>query len=113
NDTFGHPAGDALLARVGDRLRQTLGESATGYRMGGDEFCVLGPADGPGGGAAFAARAASALSERGEAFTIGCSHGIANVPADAATPSDALRVADDRMYEHKTSRVSASRQSTD
>jgi diguanylate cyclase (GGDEF)-like protein len=112
NDTFGHPAGDALLARVGDRLRQTLGNSATAYRMGGDEFCVLAPADGH-GGAAFAARAASALSEKGEAFNIGCSYGVAHIRADAATPSDALRVADDRMYEHKTSRVSASRQSTD
>ena len=35
NDTFGHPAGDALL----QRLAAALG----GYRLGGDEFCLLLP----------------------------------------------------------------------
>ncbi|MGI8863393.1 MAG: HD domain-containing phosphohydrolase [Solirubrobacteraceae bacterium] len=112
NDTFGHLAGDALLARMGDRLQQTIAGCATAYRMGGDEFCVLAPAD-EHAGAAIAARAASALREKGEAFAIGCSYGIACLPKDASRTTDALSVADDRMYEHKTSRVSASRQSTD
>ena len=35
NDTFGHAAGDALL----QRLAAALG----GYRLGGDEFCLLVP----------------------------------------------------------------------
>ena len=112
NDTFGHPAGDALLVRLGDQLRRTLEETATAYRMGGDEFCVLAASDGK-GGQATAGRAASAMSEQGEAFTIGCSYGVANLPADAASPAEALRVADQRMYEYKQARSSASRQSTD
>lgn len=112
NDMFGHPAGDALLARLGDRLSQALEGIGTAYRMGGDEFCVLA-ATGEHEGAVIAARAASALSEPGEAFAIGCSYGIAQIPRDATSPADALRVADDRMYEHKTSRVSAGRQSAD
>ena len=42
NDTFGHPAGDALLARLGANLaRARRGRAARAYRMGGDEFCVL------------------------------------------------------------------------
>src|SRR5262249_29256890 len=41
NDTFGHPAGDALLRRVGRRLAKAVKSSGTAYRMGGDEFCVL------------------------------------------------------------------------
>jgi diguanylate cyclase (GGDEF)-like protein len=112
NDTFGHPAGDALLARLGDRLTRTLDGIGTAYRMGGDEFCVLAACDAQ-QGVTIAARAASALSETGEAFRIGCSYGIARLPHDASSPADALRIADDRMYEHKTSRVSAGRQSTD
>jgi len=112
NDTFGHPAGDALLSRVGDRLKRSLEGSATAYRMGGDEFCVLAEADAS-GGAAIARRAASALSEKGEAFTIDCCYGVANLPKDAASPSEALRLADQRMYERKAGRVSASRQTTD
>ena len=41
NDTYGHPAGDALLARLGHRLAATAGEGVAAYRLGGDEFCVL------------------------------------------------------------------------
>jgi len=41
NDTFGHPAGDALLVRLGERLRLEFDGTATAYRMGGDEFCLL------------------------------------------------------------------------
>ena len=112
NDTFGHLAGDALLTRLGDHLAQALEGIGTAYRMGGDEFCVLAES-GEHEGVVIAARAASALSEPGEAFTIGCSYGIARIPRDGSSPADALRVADDRMYEHKTSRVSAGRQSAD
>ncbi len=112
NDTFGHPAGDALLIRVGDRLRRALEGSATPYRMGGDEFCVLSSAD-PTRGAAIARRAASALSEKGEAFTIDSSYGVAHLPGEASSGSQALRLADRRMYELKAGRVSAGRQSTD
>jgi diguanylate cyclase (GGDEF)-like protein len=112
NDTFGHPAGDALLARLGDRLQRALDGSATAYRMGGDEFCVLASAD-VSAGAAIARRGAIALSEKGRAFTIDCSYGVANLPKDASSPSDALGVADQRMYERKAERVSASRQTTD
>jgi diguanylate cyclase (GGDEF)-like protein len=112
NDTFGHPAGDALLARLGDRLQRAIEGSGVAYRMGGDEFCVLATADAS-DSAAIARRAASALSERGKAFAIDCSYGVASLPREASSASDALGVADQRMYERKAERVSASRQSTD
>jgi len=112
NDTFGHPAGDALLTRLGSRLAQTVAEYGTAYRMGGDEFCVLGSV-GADGGPALAAEAAAALEETGEAFTINCCYGVVSLPGEADTPEDALRIADDRMYELKVDRASASRQSTD
>ena len=41
NDTFGHLAGDQLLARLGARLSQLMAGRGTAYRMGGDEFCAL------------------------------------------------------------------------
>ena len=41
NDTFGHPAGDELLVRLGRQLREAVGEDGTAYRIGGDEFCLL------------------------------------------------------------------------
>jgi two-component system cell cycle response regulator len=98
NDRFGHHAGDALLTRLGRRL---AGVGAA-YRMGGDEFCVLvaepgEPLD------ALAARAAAALSESGEQFTIGCSFGSVRLGVEAQEGSEALRIADQRMYAHKRS----------
>jgi diguanylate cyclase (GGDEF)-like protein len=111
NDTFGHPAGDALLARLADRLKAAVGEAGCAYRMGGDEFCVIVPADGHEG---TVARASAALSEGGDTFQIGCSLGTAVLPEEAQTVAAALHLADVRMYERKTSgRPSASRQSTD
>ncbi len=41
NDTLGHAAGDALIARVGGLLRRTVRQTDTLARMGGDEFAVL------------------------------------------------------------------------
>jgi diguanylate cyclase (GGDEF)-like protein len=112
NDTFGHPAGDGLLARLGERLQLAVAGVGTAYRMGGDEFCVLAPVD-LGATADVILLAADALSEAGDAFLIGCSYGTAVIPRDASTPDAALRLADQRMYEHKAGRSSASRQSSD
>ena len=41
NDTFGHPAGDKMLGLLGRRLGVAVGDVATAYRLGGDEFLVL------------------------------------------------------------------------
>ena len=44
NDTWGHQAGDALLAAVADRLAQGCGPlDAVAGRLGGDEFLLLLP----------------------------------------------------------------------
>ena len=80
--------------------------------MGGDEFCVLAMTTGT-EGAAIARRAASALNENGDAFAINSSYGVACLPDEASSAEGALHLADERMYEHKTSSASASRQSTD
>jgi diguanylate cyclase (GGDEF)-like protein len=100
NDTFGHPAGDSLLEGLGVRLATTMDGIGTGYRMGGDEFCIVAEAT-AGAADAIAGLAAAALSKEGEGFDIGCAYGIALIPAEATTASDALRLADRRMYAQK------------
>ena len=57
--------------------------------------------------------AAAALSDAGGAFDIGCSYGSVVMPTETSIPSEALRLADQRMYGRKAALASASRQSTD
>jgi diguanylate cyclase (GGDEF)-like protein len=103
NDAFGHPAGDALLVRLGRQLADAVGERGRAYRMGGDEFAMLLSGDEATAGAAVAAGAA-ALSERGEGFMVTCSCGSAELPGDATNRDTALQLADQRMYADKDSR---------
>ncbi len=100
NDTYGHPAGDALLARLSDKLRAVVAAHGTAYRMGGDEFCVLLRAS-----AALdeelVLTSVSALSERGPGFSIGAAHGEVSIPVEGSDAATILQLADQRLYERK------------
>ncbi len=111
NDTFGHPSGDALLVRLAGRLAAAVAPGVA-YRMGGDEFCALLQGGGSDAAAALA-RAHQALSERGDAFSIRSSSGVAACPGEANTVRSALRIADARMYAAKASRDLAQAQTRD
>lgn len=41
NDTFGHPAGDACLCEVAQRLRWAFHNAGLVARLGGDEFAII------------------------------------------------------------------------
>ena len=102
NDTFGHGAGDALLARLGAALALAVDGRGRAYRLGGDEFCVLlegrfTTSDG------LIGAAQDALVERGSGFTVTASCGVVIVPEDAGTVTSALALADKRMYADKGS----------
>jgi two-component system, cell cycle response regulator len=103
NDTFGHPAGDALLVRLGAKLALVPGDRGAAYRLGGDEFCVLVRV-GEGDEEALVDAAVRALSEHGEAFDVSSSFGAVLLPDEAADASHALGVADERLYAQKRSR---------
>ncbi len=111
NDSFGHPAGDDLLRRLGGQLAAAVEPYGRGYRLGGDEFCVLAStrelaAD------AICEAAEEALSDRGKGFTVGASWGKVLIPVEVVTATDALRVADRRMYEKKGLRAGSARSQT-
>jgi two-component system cell cycle response regulator len=113
NDVFGHPAGDALLARLGARLGAAVSPGAHAYRMGGDEFCVLAPVS-VGNPLALLERGQRALGEVGDGFEISAAQGCVLVPEEAEDAAGALGLADRRMYAEKaTARRSADEQSRD
>ncbi len=106
NDTLGHPAGDALLKQVAQRLERTTGKSGRVGRLGGDEFQVLLP------GriererlAQLAGQIIDALSQPytidGQRVVIGASIGIALAPDDGVTSEALIRNADLALYAAK------------
>ena len=102
NDTFGHPAGDALLTRLGAKLAVVPGAHGAAYRLGGDEFCLLATIE-DGEAEPLIDSACTALTERGEGFEIETSFGAIMLPDDATDPSQALQIADERLYAQKYS----------
>jgi len=107
NDTFGHPAGDAMLARLGGQLGRAVDADGIAYRIGGDEFAALLCGDLEPGKAA--KRTAEALSARGREFDVTAAWGVVSIPAEADAPAAALQLADLRMYAQKESRRLAPR----
>src|SRR3954454_8178856 len=103
NDAFGHPAGDALLARLGSRLRQAVEPEGIAYRLGGDEFCALVNLTGRPLEAVTAA-CSGALAERGRGFVVTTSLGVALAPHDGTAVAAILQIADERLYAHKGAR---------
>jgi two-component system, cell cycle response regulator len=113
NDTFGHPAGDGLLVRLGTRLADAVAGHGRAYRLGGDEFCVL-LRPGLAGVEPLAEACVGALTEGGEGFEVTTSHGTVIAPDETTDPTEALQLADRRMYARKgAGRTSAVRQSHD
>jgi diguanylate cyclase (GGDEF)-like protein len=109
NDSFGHPAGDALLAEMAERLRVAVAPDGAAYRLGGDEFCIVAPR--AQNGREPIAAASAALSAHGDGFTIGSSCGVVFLPQEVEDAGAALRLTDRRMYAAKSRRPrSAERQ---
>jgi diguanylate cyclase (GGDEF)-like protein len=112
NDTFGHPAGDALLAHLGAKLAASVAPYGEAYRLGGDEFCAVVTVEEDRLEEVMAG-ASLALSESGEEFSISASHGVVLLPHEATTLEQALQLADERMYSHKHGRSGAREQARD
>jgi diguanylate cyclase (GGDEF)-like protein len=114
NDTFGHPAGDALLIRLATALERAMTEQhASAYRLGGDEFCVLAAVD-PDATTPIVAAASTVLSEHGAGFSITASYGAILLPQESQEAAEAMHLVDQRMYAQKTSaRRSPERQTRD
>ncbi len=106
NDTMGHPAGDALLKQVSQRLERAVGKAGQVGRLGGDEFKVIVPNSVPRPSLEELAREIIAslsqpYSIEGQRVVIGASVGIAMSPDDGTTSEELIRNADLALYAAK------------
>ncbi|UIP05572.1 EAL domain-containing protein [Erythrobacter sp. SDW2] len=106
NDTLGHPAGDALLKQVAQRIEVAVGEIGRVGRLGGDEFEVILPGRVPRDRLALvASEIIRSLSQpysiEGQRVIIGASVGIAISPEHGETSEDVIRNADLALYAAK------------
>jgi diguanylate cyclase (GGDEF)-like protein len=108
NDTFGHPAGDRLLASLAERLQSCVRPTDTVARIGGDEFTVLLDAtDWRDDAIAVAERIVVELKRpfdvEGEEARVSASVGLAFSDPDRHSAADLLREADVALYHAKSS----------
>lgn len=106
NDTYGHPAGDAVLKAVAKVLRQGARESDIVSRYGGEEFLVVLPNMAMHQALARAeswqrALAGAPVQHGAFAITTTLSAGIAAYPDNSADIEALLRLADDALYRAK------------
>ena len=106
NDTFGHVAGDRLLAAVAERLRTVVRSEDAVARIGGDEFVIVSRLLDRDGAARVGERLVSQVADRGYAIGVrslfvGVSIGIA-VPGDGDTLAELLAAADAALYRAKS-----------
>ncbi len=106
NDSFGHDVGDALLIEVGRRLTETMRDSDTVARIGGDEFGAILPVlNNVGGSFVVVESIFSAFTDPlpvlDKLLNVGISIGIAVYPHSGDNASDLVKHADSAMYEAK------------
>jgi diguanylate cyclase (GGDEF)-like protein len=107
NDTYGHPAGDAVLRAVADSAASVIRRGDCLARIGGDEFAIVAPGAGEAGARRLATTLHHAIGDavmptgvRQVAVTIAW----AAVPDDATDAEQLFRVADRRLMERKRAR---------
>ncbi len=105
NDRHGHPAGDAVIGRVGAIIRRCMRDSDRAGRYGGDEFGVLLDRADATAAMAIAERiragVAAAVFEQAEGMHCTLSIGVAEITPQTHDARDWIKHADDALYRAK------------
>jgi diguanylate cyclase (GGDEF)-like protein len=106
NDTYGHPAGDAILKEVGKCILSSIRDPDLGFRYGGEEFAVILPASDIPAGNVVAERMRALIEHYPfkidqHVLKVTVSIGVASWPASAESIKDIISEADKALYEAK------------
>jgi len=111
NDTYGHPAGDALLGTVAKAIVSATRQRDRAYRYGGDEFALLlagasrTHAEEVAGRVRAAVSAGAASSfEQSASVVVTASIGAAHWPGDGQSQAEVVEAADAALYRAKRQR---------
>ncbi|MBV9101186.1 MAG: diguanylate cyclase [Candidatus Dormibacteraeota bacterium] len=102
NDTHGHQAGDTVLQELATALSDSLRETDTAYRYGGEEFAILLRETDRAAAEQVAERIRNRIQKRFAARvgigSITASLGVASMPDDATTDTQLVAAADRALY---------------
>jgi diguanylate cyclase (GGDEF)-like protein len=105
NDSWGHAAGDRVLALVGERVRKCVRASDTVGRLGGDEFLAILPGTSLEGAIGVADKLRDCLRQPyaldGATAHVGSSVGVSIFPDHGNDPEELQRAADAALYRAK------------
>jgi diguanylate cyclase (GGDEF)-like protein len=108
NDTYGHPAGDRILVKLGQILADGIRSSDFAARYGGEEFTVLMTQADKEKSYAFAEILRSTVEYtqfqipgQDHPLKVTISGGVANFPLDGGSTTELIRVADEALYQAK------------
>lgn len=108
NDSWGHEAGDKVLVRVSQEIRNAIRASDIAVRYGGEEFLMVAPGMTLEAATLFAERLRARFDQLrihdvipGQAIHITISIGVAVLPLHGNRASDVLRACDVALYQSK------------
>jgi len=108
NDTYGHLAGDAVLRQLGQIVRTKVRRDDTIARVGGEEFGAILPEVDLQGARALAEKLRASIEEAVFRFEstriqVTISAGVSMFDPEMKDGEEAVKLADDRLYEAKRS----------
>jgi two-component system, cell cycle response regulator len=108
NDTWGHQAGDQVLASVAKAISAMLRQEDVFARYGGEEFVVIARGIGAAGGLALGERVRAGVesiaikTEKGERIPVTISVGVSTAPGGCEiAPAQIVRASDQNLYKAK------------